>query len=264
MNAIIFKIENQKNLNDVLINLIKTKVQVEVELFLYRIKNEKTNQPKAIFVTDVTPQKHYNINTIQINFNVVFDFVLFIEKKSFNKVLQLSYVNDYNTNEGIKRVLDVLKLEKETEEIEQKAKKLEAKLIEEQKEKELQTKLEIKENFLFDFITKINNSYLLKLKENGFKQWLGLAEHSYAETVLNELGFIVNSEADKIEYQPNEKELDFFVDCKTKILNSEKNNSFILNSCYFSRLDNELYFEGEVTFLNIDKTFYCIKKVNVK
>ena len=34
MNAIIFKIENQKNLNEVLLSLIEKKVESEVKLFL--------------------------------------------------------------------------------------------------------------------------------------------------------------------------------------------------------------------------------------
>src|SRR5574343_2019537 len=233
MNAIIFKIETQKNLNEVLINLIKTRVESEIELFLNKIKSEKTNQPKTIYVTDVTPQKHYNINTIQINFNIVFDFDLFIEKKAINHVLFLSYVNDYDTNENIKRVLNIMKIEEE--ELKQQKKEIE---LEKEKEKislqkETQRKLEIKETFLFDLITKINYSYLLKLKENGFDQWVELAENLYAETILNDLGFIVNREADRIEYQPNEKELDFFIDCKNKILNSEKKYSFRLDNCYF-------------------------------
>src|SRR5574343_1625486 len=88
------------------------------------------------------------------------------------------------------------------------------------------------------FRSKINYSYLLKLKENGFDQWVELAENLYAETILNDLGFIVNREADRIEYQPNEKELDFFIDCKNKILNSEKKYSFRFDNCYFSNLDD--------------------------
>ena len=264
MNAIIFKIENQKNLNEVLINLIKTKVESEVELFLNKIKCEKTNSPKSIYVTDVTPQKHYNHNSIQINFNIVFDFGLFIEKKSVNSVLCLSYVNDYDTNEGIKRVLDILKIEEEELNEQKKLNELEKEKEKNFLQKEAKRKLEIKEKFLFDFLTNNNNSYLLKLKENGFEQWVELAENFYAETILNNLGFIVNSEADRIEYQPNEKELDFFVDCKNKILNSEKNNNLRLVNCYFSNLDDELYFEANVTFLNIIRPFYCIKKVNVK
>ena len=245
-------------------SLIEKKVESEVELFLNKIKSERTNTPKTIYVTDVTPQKHYNINTIQINFNIVFDFDLFIEKKSVNHVLYLSYINDYNTNENIKRVLDILKIEEE--ELKQQKKLIE---LEKEKEKislqkETQRLLENKETFLFDFITKINDSYLLKLKENGFEQWVKLAENLYAETILNELGFIVNSEADRIEHQPSKKELDFFVDCKNKILNSEENNSLRLDNCYFSKLDDELYFEANVTFLKIHKAFYCIKKVNLK
>lgn len=264
MNAIIFKIETQKNLNEVLINLIKTRVESEVELFLNKIKSEKTNQPKTIYVTDVTPQKHYNINTIQINFNIVFDFDLFIEKKLLNQVLCLSYLNDYDTNEGIKRVLDLLKLEEEELKQQKKLIELEKEKEKIELEKETQRLLEIKETFLFDFITKINNSYLLKLKENLFDQWVELAEKLYVETILNELGFILNREADRIEYQPNEKELDFFIDCKNKILNSENKYSLRLDNCYFSKLDDELYFEANVTFLKVHKAFYCIKKVNVK
>lgn len=264
MNAIIFKIENQKNLNEVLINLIQTTVDKEVELFLNKIKNEKTNEPNYIYVADIAPQKHYNINTFQIYFNIIFDFGFFTETKSFNKVLELSYKNDMDTNEQIKMVLDKIKLDEVKLKEEKKLIELEKEKEKISLQKETKRKLEIKETFLFDFITKINNSYLLKLKENLFDQWVELAENLYAETILNELGFIVNREADRIEYQPNEKELDFFVDCKNKILNSENKYSLRLDNCYFSKLDDELYFEANVTFLKIHKDFYCIKKVNVK
>ena len=260
MNAIIFKIENQKNLNEVLINLIKTKVESEVELFLNKIKSEKTNQPKTIYVTDVIPQKHYNINTIQINFNIVFDFGLFIEKKAVNHVLYLSYINEYATNEDIKRVLDLLNLEEE--ELKQ-----QKKLIELEKEnekiflkKETQRKLEIKEQFLFDFITNNNNSYLLKLKENGF-EWIDLASEFYAKTIVNKLDFSINADATKIEHQPTEKELNFYISCLTKL--NKANDIFSVKSHYFSNLNGELYFEAELIFDVIDKRFYCLKKVSV-
>ena len=260
MKTIIFKIENQKNFNQILINLIQTTVDKEVELFLNKIKNEKTNEPNYIYVADIAPQKHYNINTIQIYFNIIFDFGFFTETKSFNKVLELSYKNDMDTNEQIKMVLDKIKLD----EVKLKEEK---KLIELEKEKEKnfleiqnQRKLEIKEKFLFDFITNNNNSYLLKLKENGF-EWIGLASEFYAKTIVNKLDFRFNADGTKIEHQPTEKELNFYINCLTKL--NKANDIFSIKSHYFSKIDGELYFEAELKFDVIDKTFYCVKKVIV-
>lgn len=54
MKTIIFKIEPQKNFNQSLINLIQTRVDKEVELFLNKIKNEKTNEPNYIYVAEIT------------------------------------------------------------------------------------------------------------------------------------------------------------------------------------------------------------------
>lgn len=260
MKTIIFKIEPQKNFNQILINLIQTTVDKEVELFLNKIKNEKTNEPNYIYVADITPRKHYNINTIQIDFNIIFDFGLFTEKIYFSEVLQLSYQNDKDTNEQIKMVLDKIKLD----ELE---KENEKKLIELEKEnekiflkKETQRKLEIKEQFLFDFITNNNNSYLLKLKENGF-EWIDLASEFYAKTIVNKLDFTINADATKIEHQPTEKELNFYISCLTKL--NKANDIFSVKSHYFSNLNGELYFEAELIFDVIDKRFYCIKKVSV-
>ena len=145
--------------------------------------------------------------------------------------------------------------------------KEEKKLIELEKEKEKnfleiqnQRKLEIKEKFLFDFITNNNNSYLLKLKENGF-EWIGLASEFYAKTIVNKLDFRFNADGTKIEHQPTEKELNFYINCLTKL--NKPNDIFSIKSHYFSKIDGELYFEAELKFDVIDKTFYCVKKVIV-
>lgn len=235
--------------------LLTEKVNNEVNDYLEKIKDKKTNSPLTIKIDDIKCQK-YSLKEIMLTANVNFIFDAFTERVFVKEITGLSLDNEKEKNLMIKKILDVF-IEREEVEKKEREKKEETERIKKENEKEQreQRKLDVK-NTLTDYIYKEKEEYIIGLKENGFN-WEDLAKISYVNKMLEACKLTVNTELRTIEHTPSKNELDELVAVKKEL---SKIDGIELLKIYFSQDDeNSIFVEANIFVKDIDFTTYVIK-----
>lgn len=235
--------------------LLTNKVNNEVNNFLEKIKDKKTNTPLAINVDDIKCQR-YSLKEIQLTATINFVFDAFVERVSVREITGLSLDNEKEKNLMIKNILDffiecegVEKKEKEEREERERIKKENE--IKQIKQRDLDV-----ENILTDYIYKENKEYLIGLKENGF-EWKDLAKKSYTDKMLEAYGLCVNTDLQTINNTPSTSELCELISVKKDL---SKIEGVELLKIYFSKDDEgDIFVEANILVKNIDYRTYVVK-----
>lgn len=237
------------------IYLLTDKVSNEVNNFLEKIRDKKTNTPLAINVDNIKCQK-YSLREIQLTATINFVFDAFTESVFVREITGLSLDNEKEKNLMIKNILDIFVEREETEKKEVEERKEIARIKKEEEIKQIKQKdLDI-ENVLTDYIYKENKEYIIGLKENGF-EWKYLAKKSYANKMLENYGLYVNIDMETIDHTPSTSELEELIAVK-KVLS--KINSIELLNIYFSKDDeNNIFVEAKILVKDINYITYVCK-----
>jgi hypothetical protein len=234
--------------------LLTDKVNNEVNNFLGKIKDKKTNSPLAVNVEDIKCQK-YSLKEIQLTANIFFVFDAFTEKVFVREITGLSLDNEKEKNLIIKNILDFL-IEREEVEKKERGEKEERERIKKEKEKKEREKRDFEiENILTDYIYKENKEYLIGLKENGF-EWKDLTKESFVNKMVEGCNLVVNTELRTIEHTPSKSELEELIAVKKEL---SKINGIELLKIYFSKDDeNNIFVEANILVKVLDyRTYVC-------
>ena len=235
--------------------LLTNKVNNEVNDFLEKINDKKTNTPLTINVDDIKCQK-YSLKEIMLTATINFVFDAFVERASIREITGLSLDNEKEKNLMIKSILDIFVKREEIEKKEIEERQEIARIKKEEEIKQIKQKDLDVENILTDYIYKENKEYLIGLKENGF-EWKDLAKKSYTDKMLEDYGLCVNTDLQTIENTPSTSELCELISVKKDL---SKIEGIELLKIYFSKDDEgNIFVEANILVKNIDYRTYVVK-----